>query len=97
VWVGGGGAAGEVMPARGAIVRAEVAGQQITLATRDYKRLVLRLSDALLDLDRSVTVVANGRKVFSGRVTRTVAALAASLEERADPSSAASVLLEVEM
>jgi hypothetical protein len=91
------GAAGEVMPARGALVRAEVAGQQITLATRDYTRLVLRLSDALLDLDRPVTVVANGRKVFSGRVTRTVAALAASLEERADPSSAASVLLEVEM
>jgi poly(3-hydroxybutyrate) depolymerase len=90
-------AAGEVMPARGALVRAEVAGQQITLATRDYRRLVLRLSDALLDLDRPVTVVANGRKVFSGRVRRTVAALAASLEERADPSSAASVLLEVEM
>ena len=90
-------AAKESAPVRGALVRAEVAGQQITLVTRDYKRMVLRLSDALLDLDRPVTVVANGRKVFSGRVTRTVAALAASLAERADPSSAASALLEVEM
>ncbi len=91
-----GGAAGEVMPVRGALVRAEVAGQQVAVESRDYRRLVLRLSDALLDLDRPVTVVANGRKVFSGRVTRTAAALAASLEERADPGSAASAVLEVE-
>ena len=79
------------------MVRAEVVGQQIRLETRDYKRLVLRLSDALLDLDRPVTVVANGRKVFSGRVERTAVALAASLAERADPSSAASAVLEVEL
>ncbi len=87
--------AGEPAPTRGALVRAEVVGQQITLATRDYKRLVMRLSDSLLDLDRPVTVVANGRTVFSGKVTRTAAALATSLAERADPNSAASALLEV--
>ena len=85
----------EASPAHGALVRADVDGQQITLTSGDYRRLVLRLSDKLLDLDRPVTVVANGRMVFSGRVTRTVSALAASLEERADPSSAASALLEV--
>jgi hypothetical protein len=90
-------AAKEPAPVRGALVRAEVVGQRVMIESRDYRRLVLRLSDALLDLDQPVTVVANGRTVFSGRVTRTVAALATSLAERADPSSAASVLLEVEM
>ncbi len=83
-------------PARGVLVRAEVVGQRVLIESRDYRRLVLRLSDALLDLDRPVTVVANGRTVFSGRVERTAVALAASLAERADPSSAASAVLEVE-
>jgi len=90
-------AAEDTATVRGALVRAEVVGQRVTVESRDYRRLVLRLSDALLDLDRPVTVVANGRTVFSGRVERTAVALTASLAERADPSSAASAVLEVEL
>jgi hypothetical protein len=43
------------------------------------------LNDALASLDQPVKVVVNGKTVFEGRVTRRVATLARSLNERGDP------------
>jgi poly(3-hydroxybutyrate) depolymerase len=51
--------------------------------------LSLRLSDRLLDLDSPVKVTVNGREVFAGKAVRKAGVIAASLEERADPASAA--------
>src|SRR6185369_8785813 len=43
---------------------AEVDGQTIVLTGDIPKGMTLRLSDALLNLDRSLRVLVNGRKVF---------------------------------
>ena len=57
--------------------------------------LTLRLSDALLDLDRPVRVVEGGRTLFEGAVPRSFAAVEQSLREREDPESVATALLPV--
>jgi hypothetical protein len=49
----------------------------------------------LLDLDRPVRVVANGREWFNGKPTRQARVILASLQERADPVSAASAWVEM--
>ncbi|HTA30048.1 MAG TPA: hypothetical protein VK731_06165, partial [Candidatus Cybelea sp.] len=77
------------------IYAAHIEGQTITIETPSSGSLTLRLSDALLDLDRPVKVEAGGRTVFEGSVPRTFAAIEQSLGEREDPSSAATALLPV--
>jgi hypothetical protein len=57
--------------------------------------LRLRLSDQLLDLDQPLKVVINGREAFSGKVSRNAAAIANSLRERVDASSAATATVVV--
>ncbi|MFM7804534.1 MAG: dienelactone hydrolase family protein, partial [Verrucomicrobiota bacterium] len=74
---------------------ARVEGQEIVLQGDVPPRLRLRLSDRLLDLDQPVRVVANGQERFSGKVTRQARAMLASLEERADPVSAASAWVDL--
>jgi hypothetical protein len=59
-------------------------------------KLCLRLSDRLLDLDDPITVIVNGRTVFSGNVQRSAATILASLAERADPSATATASLCLE-
>jgi hypothetical protein len=46
-------------------------------------------------LDRPVRVVANGKEWFNGQVTRQARVILASLQERADPISAASAWVEM--
>lgn len=69
---------------------------QLVIASRDGQRieieraegvdaLTVMLSDAMLDLDRPVSVSMAGGTLFEGKVTRTVASLAATLDERGDP------------
>jgi Transglutaminase-like superfamily len=67
---------------------AEVKGQTITLTGKIPQKLSLRLSDQLLNLDQKITVTANGRTVFSGKVTRSAEVIRKSLQERADPQTA---------
>jgi hypothetical protein len=58
-------------------------------------RVILRLCDRLVDLDRPVQVRLNGKIVFEGKVSRQADAILKSLEQRSDPESAATALLEV--
>ena len=74
---------------------ARVDGQAIVLEGDVPSRLRLRLSDRLLDLDQPVRVMANGQERFSGKATRQARAMLASLEERADPVSAASAWVDL--
>ncbi len=74
---------------------ATVDGQTIELRSDDVKKLTLRLSDELLDLDQPVIVKANGKVVYNAPVKRTAAAVRQSLAERGDPRTAATALLEV--
>jgi hypothetical protein len=52
-----------------------VEGQTVIIETPGTGSLTLRLSDALLDLDQPVRVVASARIVFEGRVSRSFAAV----------------------
>jgi predicted esterase len=74
---------------------ARVDGQTISIEAHSSGSLTLRLSDALLDLDRPVRVEAGGRTIFEGAVSRSFAAVEQSLQEREDPESVATALLPV--
>jgi len=74
---------------------AAVEGQTITLAGTVPAGTTLRLSDQLLNLDKPVKVIVNGRTAYSGKVARTGLAIEQSLEERADPASAATAVLKL--
>ncbi|HLH52113.1 MAG TPA: dienelactone hydrolase family protein, partial [Verrucomicrobiae bacterium] len=77
------------------IYAAHVDGQTVTIEAPASGKLTLRLSDELLDLDKPVRVVAGGKTVFVGTVPRSLAAISQSIQERPDPSTAASALLSV--
>jgi hypothetical protein len=68
----------------GAQVIAELDGQRITITTRDVDRLLIRLNDRMLDLDKPVTVLWAGKEVFTGQIPRTTATLSKTLDERGD-------------
>ena len=76
-------------------ITAEVEGQKIRLSGDVPPRITIRLSDELLDLDQPVQVSVNGREVFHDRVKRSADVLRESLQERADPRSAASASIVV--
>ena len=81
----------------GQLIRASVTDNTITLDAPGVSRVILRLNDRLLDLDRPVTVVSNGKTVFKGKVARQANAILESLRQRADPYSAATALLDVKL
>lgn len=85
---------------RGQIVTARVRGQTIEIEAGEDTapaRITLRLSDALVDLDKPVMVLVNGEAAFEGRVLRTRGAIEAALEERFDPRSAGTAVIEIEL
>jgi len=75
---------------------AEVNGQSILLTGDVPKGVTLRLSDRLTNLNSPLRVTVNGREVFQGRVTRRTEVIRQSLQERADPRSAATAELTVD-
>ncbi len=77
------------------LIRASIDGQTITIESSRPGNVILRLSDALLDLDKPVRVSAAGRTIFAGIVPRTTDAIRASLNERPDPRTAATATIEV--
>ena len=73
--------------AAGAEITASYAGQTIDLAAvTKVKRITLRVSDAMVDQDRELSVKRDGQEIFSGRIPRTIAVLYATLQDRGDPS-----------
>lgn len=83
--------------AHGRTIRAAVDAQTITLHSTDVRRVDLLLHDDLLDLDRPITVIANGHTVFEGSVARTESAIAQSLRLRSDPRMIATASVSVEI
>jgi predicted esterase len=78
-----------------AVVRASRAGQRIEIHHADVDSLTIALNDQMLDLDKPVTVMQNGKALFEGRVPRTIGNLAGSLAERGDPASVFSAAVTV--
>jgi hypothetical protein len=77
----------------GAKITATVDGQTLRLDGELPPQSELRLSDQLIDPDREITVILNGREILKTTVPRTAAAIHQSLEERADPPAAATAVL----
>lgn len=69
----------------GAEVRAEVDGQRIKVTTDGVGAVTLLLCDAMIDLDKPITVSLNGADYRVRPARRTIAGVAESLAERADP------------
>lgn len=72
---------------------AAVDGQEITLGGDVSQGMTLRLSDALIDLDQPLRVTVNSNLVFTGKAVRHAEAIRESLQQRADPRSAATARL----
>ena len=81
--------------AKGRRIEATVRGQTVNLTAKQTSRVTVRLSDALVDLDRAVTVKYNGKVKFRGNVDRLKSRMSESLAVRADSSSAAYATISV--
>jgi hypothetical protein len=88
------GLAADQAPPEGRL-EATVTGQRIDLVCQSALELDLLLSDHLLDLDQPIEVWHDERLLFSGRVARSEAAMAESLELRADPAMIATARLRL--
>lgn len=77
------------------IISARVTDQTITIEAPATGSLTLRLSDTLLDLDQPIRVVAGGKTIFEGKVSRTFSAIISSLRERNDLETVATALLPI--
>ncbi len=70
----------------GAVVTAQRNGQTITIqSAEEVDRLLVRLDDRMVDLDRPVRIVYQSKTLFEGSVPRTVATLMHTLDHRGDP------------
>jgi hypothetical protein len=82
----------------GAAVTASYAGDTITLSdVTSLSRLTVRATDAMLDLDQPVRIEHAGSELFSGTLTRTIAVIAQTLEERGDPAMVYFAQAEVDL
>ncbi len=63
-------------------------GQTIRIEkATDCDQLLVRLNDAMLDLDQAVKIVAGDKVLFEGKVERQLRMIRKTLEERGDPRS----------
>ncbi|MDB5303176.1 MAG: hypothetical protein JWM97_725, partial [Phycisphaerales bacterium] len=70
----------------GALVVASRDGQKIEIEkAEEVANLVVMLNDAMVDLDKPVTVTMKGKELFKGVAPRTIGALQATLAGRGDP------------
>lgn len=75
----------------GSLIRAEVNGQTISVTNPSSNQagvaqVIVQLDDRFIDLDQPVTIRFGGVDVFQGRVNRTIAELAETLNRRGDPN-----------
>ena len=80
---------------QGAVVRANVNGQRVTVEHSDVDRLTIHLNDRMLDLDKPVTFVWGEREVFNGAIPRKAQTLSKTLNERGDRELMFSAEVEV--
>ncbi|BDS07316.1 hypothetical protein NT6N_23560 [Oceaniferula spumae] len=92
-------------PKHNQLITAEVDGQTITLTVDNSKlkdqemalnSIIVRLSDQLLNLDQPITIKSSeGKILFQGKVNRTMQAIAKSLDQRPDPTTAATATVKI--
>jgi pimeloyl-ACP methyl ester carboxylesterase len=78
-------------------ITAEMDGQTIRLTGDVPPGLQLRLSDELLDLNKNIRVLVNDREILNQKCLRSAETIRSSLNERADPRSAATATLTLNL
>ncbi len=63
----------------------------------DYSRLTIHLNDKMLNLDKKVTVIYNGKKVFNKKIKRTIANLHRTMNSRGDFSYTFPASIEIKL
>lgn len=76
-------------------VIASYAAQDIAIESKDATHLIIHLNDRMLDLDKPVTIHWGADQVFQGHISRTIAMLSQSLNERGDPKDLFAAELEI--
>ena len=71
---------------RGMKAIVEVEGNTITIEQCDYSSLTILLNDSIVDLDKKVKVVKDGRTIYKGLLERKEETLKKTLYDRNDPS-----------
>jgi len=69
---------------RGRQVRLSVEGNTVLITKCDYDHLTIYLNDELVNLDKSVTVKCNGKRMFRGKVVRSEDCMRQTMKERGD-------------
>ena len=80
-----------------ATVIAEIDKNVIEISESDYSRLTICLNDDMVDLNKPVVVNYKGKKVFKGKLSRTIANMARTLDERDDLRYMFPAMVEVEL
>jgi len=81
-------------PAR---VKATRKGNAIEMSTEEVRELRVYLDDAMLDLDKPVTITVNGRKLHDGTVKRSMDVLIDDAHQRRDRSMLFSAFVDVKV
>lgn len=79
----------------GATAHVAVQGNTITILQNDYKTLTLYLNDELVNLDKKITVIQNGKKIYHQRFTRSADTIAETANLYKDPKQVYSVKITV--
>ena len=67
-------------------MRVALRGNTISIERCDYQKLTICLNDEMVNLDKPVKVVCQGRTLFKGKAKRHAATLRHTLSERGDPA-----------
>ena len=67
-------------------IEARLSGNKIFMKSEQYKKIMVRLNDKMVNLDKPVTIYFNGKKVFSDIVKRKFETMLKTWEERRDPA-----------
>ena len=78
-----------------AIVKARRKGNALEITTEEVLQLRVWLDDAMVDLDKPVTITLNGRKLHDGVVKRSVEVLIDDARRRRDPSMTFSAFVDL--
>ena len=80
-----------------ATVVAQRKGNEINIVESDYSRLTIYLNDEMVDLDKPVTINYKGKKIFKGKLNRTIDNMVSTLNERGDLRYMFPAMVEVEL
>jgi poly(3-hydroxybutyrate) depolymerase len=80
-----------------ALVRAKRKGNAIDVTCEEVKELRVWLDDAMLDLDKPVSITVNGKKLHDGVVKRSVDTLIEEARRRRDPSMTFSACVDLKL